>query len=69
MTNKIEIVLLFLRRIKFNMDEYNKEILCTIPKFYLLEKKVNESCKGKKSKNYDYNLIGKKLVKDISGGI
>ena len=28
MTNKIEIVLLFLRRIKFNMDEYNKEILC-----------------------------------------
>ena len=25
--------------------------------------------KEKKSKNYDYNLIGKKLVKDISGGI
>ena len=68
MTDKIEIVLLFLRRIKFNMDEYNKEILCTIPKFYLLEK-VNESSKGKKSKNYDHNLIGKKLVKDISGGI
>ena len=45
MTNKIEIVLLFLRTIKFNMDEYNKEILCTIPKFYLLEK-VNESSKG-----------------------
>ena len=40
-----------------------------IPKFYLLEKKVNESSKGKNSKNYDYNLIGKKLVKDISGGI
>ena len=45
MTNKIEIVLLFLRTIKFNMDEYNKEILCTVLKFYLLEK-VNESSKG-----------------------